>query len=168
MGNDHWKNQPRVPAGNSNGGQFLSPNSYRQNTPYSEIRRNQNADYIVYLEDRKPTVIDPSELLNTSKEYQHSTSNRDISSQMVTIPLSFFEDLSKQSIVQLKKGIRSKRRIIERHEWKIANPSSVYPDWDTFDDARKAREIGHWKREIETHKREISDREAMIKRRNTE
>ena len=63
MGNDHWKNQPRVPAGNSNGGQFLSPNGYRQNTPYSEITRNQNADYILYLEDRKPTVIDPAERL---------------------------------------------------------------------------------------------------------
>ena len=68
MGNDHWKNQPRVPAGNSNGGQFLSPNSYRQNTPYSEITRHQNADYIVYLEDRKPTVIDPADKL-TEDEY---------------------------------------------------------------------------------------------------
>lgn len=63
MGNDHWKNQPRVPAGNSNGGQFRSPNGFRQNTPYSEFKRNHNEGYIVYLEDRKPTVIGPAERL---------------------------------------------------------------------------------------------------------
>ena len=95
--------------------------------------------------------------------YRQNTGYNEILSKMVTLPLNFFEDLSKQGISQLEKGIRSKIKIIQRHELKIANPRDVYPNWDSFSDERKAREIHHWQKEIDTHKKEISEREALIR-----
>ena len=38
------------------------------------------------------------------------------------------EDLPKQSIKSLKKGIRSLKKVIVIHENKIKNPESFYPE----------------------------------------
>lgn len=97
--------------------------------------------------------------------YRQNTPYSAISNMMLIIPLSFFEDLSKQSVSQLKKGIRSKKRVVERHQRKILDPRSVYPEWDGFTDERKQREIAHWKKEIATHKKEIEERERLIEER---
>ena len=87
------------------------------------------------------------------------------------IGLEFFSEkaLENQTISQLEKGIRNKQKRIEIHRLKIKYPHTVYPNWDTFDDARKQREINHWTREIKTHLQEIKDRKELIaKRRKNE
>lgn len=80
----------------------------------------------------------------------------------------FFEDLSRQTNSQIRKGIRTKLRVIKRHKYKIENPHTVYPEWDSFSDERKQREIKHWMREIATHEREIAEREKILEQRTKE
>ena len=96
--------------------------------------------------------------------YRQNTSYSEIKSRMALIPLTFFEDLSRQSVPQLQKGIKSKQKVIEHHREKIANPKAIYAEWDSFDDRRKANAIAHWEKEIKTHEKEISVREDLIRR----
>lgn len=117
----NYKEQPRVPKGSPEGGQFLSTKS--------------------------------------------NTSFRVVHNKMVSFPLSFFEDLSRQTNRQIRKGIRTKLRVIERHKYKIKNPHTVYPEWDSFSEERKHREIKHWLHEIATHEKEIAEREKILEER---
>lgn len=85
--------------------------------------------------------------------------------KMVRIPLNFFGEkgLESQGINQLKKGISTKQKKIAFHRWKIENPQEVYSDWDSFDEERKQRALRHWEQEIETHLKEIAEREKLIR-----
>ncbi len=87
---------------------------------------------------------------------------------LLKIPLTFFSEsgLEKQSDNQLKKGIRSKEKRIREHKGYIENPYIKYPEWDSFDDDRKERELKHWRKEIMTHRLEIKERENLLERRS--
>ena len=91
--------------------------------------------------------------------------DRERERQLVKIPLGFFAEkgLEIQGPNQLRKGIKKKQIKIEEHIWKINNPEKVYPNWGTFSEERKQREINHWKQEISTHLEEIAERETLIK-----
>ena len=86
----------------------------------------------------------------------------------IKMDLQFFAEkaLEEQSDKSLFKGIKSHETLIEEHKEYIANPKLKYGDlWDTFNDARKNREIGYWASEIETFKGNIKNREDELKKR---
>ena len=79
------------------------------------------------------------------------------------------EDISKQSIKSLKKGIRSLNKIIAIHEEKISNPEMFYPDeWSNLSNAEKLGSIKHWQKEIENARKSIFDRIEELKKRGVE
>lgn len=74
-------------------------------------------------------------------------------------------DAEKQSINQLKKGIRSYKKQIELHKTKIDNPSDYYKDWDNYSDEIKKGHINHWKDEIKAFEKNIKDNiDEILKR----
>ena len=108
----------------------------------------------------------------TSRHYAQNMSygeiikaDREREKSRVKISLCFFAEkgLENQGPNQLRKGIKKKQEKIALHQWKIENPEKVYPEWESFSEMRRQRETNHWKQEIETHKKEILDREALIK-----
>lgn len=74
-------------------------------------------------------------------------------------------DAEKQSINQLKKGIRSYKKQIELHKIKINNPSDYYKDWDKYSDDIKEGHINHWKDEIRIFEKNIKDNNDEISKR---
>lgn len=74
-------------------------------------------------------------------------------------------DAEKQSINQLKKGIRSYKKQIEMHKIKIKNPSDYYKDWDKYSDDIKKGHINHWKDEIRIFEKNIKDNNDEISKR---
>ena len=78
------------------------------------------------------------------------------------------EDLPKQSIKSLKKGIRSLKKVVEEHEAKILNPALFYPEWSTLKDVQKLGSIVHWQKEIDTANQSIFDRIKELRRRGVE
>ena len=79
------------------------------------------------------------------------------------------EDLQKQSIKSLKKGIRSLKKVIATHEAKIISPEVFYPDeWNTLTYVQKLGNFQHWQKEIETARQAIFERIAELKKRGVE
>lgn len=72
-------------------------------------------------------------------------------------------DLKRQSITSLNRGIRKLQKQIEEHERKIADPASFYPEWDQHPEAFKQGCMKHWKKEINNFKESIKNRENEIK-----
>ncbi len=64
---------------------------------------------------------------------------------------------------KLEKGIRTKKRRINEHISYIRNPKLKYADWDSFSDARKERELGHWKQELQNFRNEINNARKRIR-----
>ena len=85
----------------------------------------------------------------------------------IPMNLQYFAEkaLERQSVASLRKGIRSLEEAIEFHKENIANPKRKWKDWDTFTEARKAREIHHWEKEIENFKESIENRKNELLRR---
>ena len=75
------------------------------------------------------------------------------------------EDLPKQSIKSLKKGIRSLRKVIVKHEEKIKNPQLYYPEWNELTDDERRGSFIHWKKEIENAQQSILDRVEELEKR---
>lgn len=79
------------------------------------------------------------------------------------------EDLPKQSIKSLKKGIRSLKKVIATHEAKILAPELFYPDeWNTLTDVQKIGNAQHWQKEIATARQAIFERIAELRKRGVE
>ena len=78
------------------------------------------------------------------------------------------EDLPKQSIKSLKKGIRSLKKVIVVHENKIKNPESFYPKWNDFLEREQKGYIEHWKDEIDTANQSILNRIEELRKRGVE
>lgn len=75
------------------------------------------------------------------------------------------KDLPKQTLTQLNKGVRSYKKQIERHEWKIKKPEQIIPNWARLDSGVQRGIIGHWEHEIEIFNQNMQDNLNEIKRR---
>ena len=101
-------------------------------------------------------------------EYKGNINKNSQNNGKMRMDLQFFGEkaLKEQSDKALLKGIKRHETLIEEHKGYIANPEQKYGDlWDTFEETRKNREIGHWTSEIETFKRNIKNREDELRRR---
>ena len=75
------------------------------------------------------------------------------------------KDKEIQTDAQLKKGINSDKKNIEKHKEKINNPQKYYEDWkDSSEDVKNGR-IKHWEKEISNFKKNIQDAEEELKKR---
>ena len=81
--------------------------------------------------------------------------------------LQFFaeEALGKQSIAQLRKGIRNLRERISEHRGYIDNPKSKWHEWDSFSEVRQRREIRHWEKEIKNFEESVQNRIIELEKR---
>ena len=67
-------------------------------------------------------------------------------------------------IRKLQKSNANLQKRIAEHKSYIKDPTQKYSNWDSFDDARKAREINHWKQEIQTFQNNIAANNLQIKK----
>ena len=75
------------------------------------------------------------------------------------------EDIPKQSIKSLKKGIRSLMMVVEKHKAKILNPELFYPEWNALSEKTQLGNIKHWRKEIDTANQSIFDRIEELRKR---
>ena len=73
---------------------------------------------------------------------------------------------SKYSDKSLKKAIRSTKKVIEDHYWKIEHPDKADADWNKKDWRGKAGLIRKWQREIMNAEERNAIHEAIMKERN--
>lgn len=69
-----------------------------------------------------------------------------------------------KGISYLQKSNATLQKKIKEHQSYINNPKIKYSNWDSFTDARKAREIGHWNKEIQNFQNSIASNNAQIKK----
>lgn len=86
------------------------------------------------------------------------------------IGFQFFANrgISKQSDKQLQKSIASWERQIAEHEDKIANPRNHDSNWDNMNEIQRQGEINHWKKEIRSHRKNIEEAQAELRRRKND
>ena len=65
---------------------------------------------------------------------------------------------------QLRKGIRSLKKKIVIHQYKIEHPYESYSDWFSEPDRQPGR-IKHWQKEIENMEESIQNRVDELKKR---
>ena len=75
------------------------------------------------------------------------------------------KDIKRQSVSELRKGIKSFEDLIELHNYKIANPAEYYADWNDVPEKIQKGRIKHWEKEKRTFKESIQNREEELKRR---
>lgn len=73
--------------------------------------------------------------------------------------------IKKQKSKALKRGIKTLRERISKHEGYIKNPKAHCPDWDELDVRRREGLIRHWKKEINNFQESITEREAELRER---
>lgn len=85
----------------------------------------------------------------------------------VKIDLQFFteEAIQTQSTASIKKGIRSLKSHIERHQRKIKNPALYDANWSSKSEREKVGLIKHWEKEIRNSTESIERRIAELKKR---
>lgn len=77
----------------------------------------------------------------------------------------FAEDAVKyQTSNQLRKGIRSLKKKIAIHQYKIEHPYESYSDWFSKPERQPGR-IKHWQKEIENMEESIQNRIDELKKR---
>ena len=89
--------------------------------------------------------------------------------QNLKLNLQFFseEALKNQTNREIKKGIRTLNKRIAEHQEKIANPWKLFPEWQTFSDDHKQKQLNHWKSEINSFLEAIKNREDEIEKRGS-
>ena len=75
------------------------------------------------------------------------------------------EDIPKQSVKSLKKGIRSLKKVIATHKAKILTPESFYPEWNDLTEDEKRGSFIHWQKEIKTAQQSITARIEELRKR---
>lgn len=85
----------------------------------------------------------------------------------ISFDLNLFgnKDKEKQTLSQLKRGIKSDNDNIKGHQEKIRNPQKFYSDWDTVNNHIREGRIKHWKKEIANFEKNIKDAEEELKKR---
>lgn len=70
-----------------------------------------------------------------------------------------------QAETRVRKAIKSYEKRISEHQSYIADPKIKYKDaWDTFDEARKKRELKHWQTEIQAFRKNIEKEKEKLRR----
>lgn len=126
-----------------------------------------------YLDENGKVVLVGKMKEEVNKNYNKVQYTKEMNNAMIEkrgfidLDLQFFSEgaLEHQSSSALRKGIRNLRARIEEHEQNIENPKRKWKEWDTFSDARKAREIHHWEHEIHNFKESIENRIAELRKR---
>ena len=95
--------------------------------------------------------------------FPHLTGER----KLVKIDLQFFteEAIQTQSTASIKKGIRSLKSHIERHQRKIKNPALYDANWSSKSEREKVGLIKHWEKEIRNSTESIERRIAELRKR---
>lgn len=106
---------------------------------------------------KTPLKIDIQLFAENSERYM-LTSNND--NDNIKIP----KDMFNQNEKQLRKGIRHHQEKIKLHYEYLDNPKLKWKDWDNFSDARKERELRHWRKEIVNFKNNIKAANVLIKK----
>ena len=85
----------------------------------------------------------------------------------IEFDLQLFSNKDKeiQTDAQLKKGINSDKKNIEKHKNKINNPQKYYEDWEDVSEDVKNGRIKHWEKEISNFKKNIQDAVDELKKR---
>lgn len=76
--------------------------------------------------------------------------------------------IKKYNDKQLQKSIKSYNATIEEHKQKIADPRSVYPNWDSFDEREKAGYLRKWENDIQRNEEERNIAIGLLKRRQND
>ena len=75
------------------------------------------------------------------------------------------QDIKNQTSNSLKRGIRSYRKVIAKHEDKIQHPEQYDKGWQGKNDKQRAGLLRHWGKEIRNAEQSIADRIEELKNR---
>ena len=70
------------------------------------------------------------------------------------------KNLENQTPAQLRKGIRSLKKKIAIHQYKIENPWESYSDWFSEPEKQQGK-IRHWQKEIENMEESVQRGESL-------
>lgn len=75
------------------------------------------------------------------------------------------KDISKQKSSSLRRGIKSYKKVIDKHKKYLENPNEHVPNWKEISVRRQQGLKKHWEKEIETAQESINNRvEELTKR----
>lgn len=72
-------------------------------------------------------------------------------------------DMRRQTVSQLKKGLKTSDKVIERHLYKIAHPEEFYSDWNDVPEETQEGRIKHWQKEVKIARRNKKAAERLIR-----
>ncbi len=105
---------------------------------------------------------------NSKKSVDNSDESGIIESKnLLKLRMQFFAeaDIAKQDSNSLKRSIKKFEKRIAEHEDKLAHPDKYAPEWNEYNDIRKAGLLRHWNKEIRNFKESIDNRIAELKER---
>ena len=110
------------------------------------------------------------EKLDSSGEKGYNKDEEKTNKPILKLDLQLFSnrDIHKQTIKQLKKGIRSYQKQIERHIDKMKHPKKYYKDWDSNSKEFKKGCYGYWRKELGKFQKNINDNLQALKRRESD
>lgn len=74
-------------------------------------------------------------------------------------------DIAKQSDKSLVSGVKSYKKQIAEHEYKIEHPDKFYIDWDEVNETVRKGRLKHWRKEITNFEQSIQDNLQELERR---
>ena len=126
-------------------------------------------------ETPKPTVFSHEQAKQTEAEALlklglTKTADGGIIKAPLRLNMQFFgsPNFHRQTTAEIKKSIRSLEARIAEHERKIAEPLSLYPEWESLSDKAKEGTIKHWEKEISNFRKQIEAAHNELKRRSEE
>lgn len=75
------------------------------------------------------------------------------------------QDIAKQSDKSLVSGVKSYKKQIAEHEYKIEHPDKFYIDWDDVNETVRKGRLKHWRKEITNFEQSIQDNLQELERR---
>ena len=80
----------------------------------------------------------------------------------------YSQNYSEWRTSSIKKSIRTYKKRIEEHEYKIKNPEKVYDHWGKFENHEKDSRISHWEKEIRNFRSEMCAATKELRKREAE
>lgn len=130
--------------------------------------------FVEYVEEKTPTekTKENGGTLENTEQIRYNINKRigKIESENrvkfgLNLQLFGNKDVPKQTNNQLKKGIKSYYKQIEKHLDKMRHPRKYYKEWNNFTKEYKRGCYEHWRTELRNFKKNINDNNNELKRR---
>lgn len=98
------------------------------------------------------------------KEKQLTNSSK---KSIISTGIQFFAEkaVKTQTPGELKRGIRTYKKLIAVHRRKIENPAAIYSNWKDMDSRAQKGALKHWQKELDNFQTSLNERIAELKER---